>query len=285
MTQTVATDTTRAYDALVSLFSGENVLVLTGAGISTGSGIPDYRGPNGVSHADTPITLPEFLASVKARQKYWARSHAGWGRFRAAAPNVAHHSVAALETAGCVAAVVTQNVDGLHQAAGSRDVTELHGRLDTVICVDCSQVFDRDEYALKLAAANPDFHAELTNGRLRPDGDVILPDDAVAQFHVVDCDRCCGRIKPNVVMFGEHIPGSRFRDTLTRVDTAKSLVVLGSSLTVGSGYRFVLDAKQKNIPVAIVTRGVTRADRHADIKIDADLSTVLPQVTRDVCGL
>lgn len=276
---------TGAVNRLAHLFSDTQVLVLTGAGISTGSGIPDYRGPNGVNHADKPITLPEFLASSAARQKYWARSHAGWQRFRTAKPNVAHHSVAALETAGCVTAVVTQNVDGLHQAAGSRDVTELHGRLNTVICVDCAHVSDRDAYAQKLAAANPNFHAHTTVGQLRPDGDVILPDDVVTQFQVVACDACGGRIKPNVVMFGEHIPGSRFRDTLTRVDSAKSLVVLGSSLAVGSGYRFVLDAKKKNIPVALVTRGMTRADRHADIKIDDDLCTVLPQITSLVCGV
>ena len=284
MTQTVAADTTRAYDALVSLLSGENVLVLSGAGISTGSGIPDYRGPNGQHRVDKPITLPEFLASTRVQQTYWARSHIGWERFRAATPNAAHEAVAALEMAGVVQTVVTQNVDGLHQAAGSRNVVELHGRLDTVICLHCRVVSDREEYAVRLRAANPTFHAHAINDTLRPDGDVLLDEALVATFRTVACGTCGGVMKPNVVMFGEHIPGSRFGDALTTLTTANALVVLGSSLTVGSGYRFVLDAKRQGVPVAIVTRGMTRADSHADVKIDTNLCLLLPRIAETIAS-
>lgn len=278
MTQTVADTLARTQDALISLFAATGVLVLTGAGISTGSGIPDYRGPNGQHRADRPITLPEFLASPGMQQAYWARSHIGWERFRAATPNPAHVALAALETAGAVTTVVTQNVDGLHQAAGSRHVVELHGRLDTVICLHCQTVSDREAYAVALRAANPTFHQYVANDALRPDGDVVLPEQLVATFRTVACAQCGGVVKPNVVMFGEHIPGSRFRDALAQLASARALVVLGSSLSVGSGYRFVLDAKRQGLPVAIVTRGATRADKYADVKIDAELGHVLVNV-------
>jgi len=277
-------DATRELSRLATLITGGDTLVLTGAGISTGSGIPDYRGPTGTHRGDRPITLPEFMSSSLVQQMYWARSHIGWERFRKAAPNAAHRAVTALEHAGALTHVVTQNVDGLHHAAGTTHVTELHGRLNTVICMDCGTVSARERLAVRLAAANPQFHAEISapSQALRPDGDIQLHADDVAGFRLVACEACGGVLKPNVVMFGEHIPGRRYQDALQHINDARALLVLGSSLAVGSGYRFVLNAVKRGIPVAIVTRGVTRGDRHAAITIDADLCALLPALVNTV---
>jgi NAD-dependent SIR2 family protein deacetylase len=264
-----------APDALAELVSGGRVLVLTGAGISTDSGIPDYRGPDGRARHATPMTYDRFVGSEHERRRYWARSHLGWRRFAGAAPNVSHRVVAELQRAGFVSDVVTQNVDGLHTAAGSRDVVDLHGRLDAVVCLDCGVRRPRFELAMRLDAVNPDLRVTEAPTAQRPDGDVVLDERAASSFRVVSCRRCGGVLKPDVVFFGEQVPRERFRRALGRLDEASALLVLGSSLTVGSGYRFVTAAARRGLAVAIVTRGVTRGDTHAAIKVDADLAPTL----------
>ena len=259
---------------------------MSGAGISTGSGIPDYRGPDGRHRDDRPMTIDRFLSSDDEQQAYWARSHIGWERFRRAAPNAAHRAVTDLQRAGLLCGVITQNVDGLHPAAGTTDVIEIHGRLDEVVCLDCDEVTGRDLLAERLDERNPGFREQISADEtaVRPDGDILLHPRDVARFAFVGCTTCGGRLKPGVVMFGEQVPRDRYASARGLVDTAQSLIVLGSSLSVGSGYRFVLDAARRGIPVAIVTRGRTRGDAHATIQVDDDLCDVLPAVVRGLTG-
>ena len=266
--------------ALRDLVAGGHVLVVTGAGISTDSGIPDYRGPGGRLRHALPMTYQRFTSSEHQRRRYWARSHVGWPRVAAARPNVSHRAVASLEHAGLLSGTVTQNVDGLHTRAGSRDVIDLHGRLDRVVCLDCREVRPRLEIGLRLDVLNPGFRERVTWGPTsdRPDGDVQLDDEAVATFVLADCRSCGGPLKPDVVYFGEHVPRERFAAALGCLDRSRVLLVLGSSLQVGSGYRFVTAAKRRGLPIAIVNRGVTRGDPHADLRIDAGLADVLPAV-------
>jgi NAD-dependent SIR2 family protein deacetylase len=252
------------------------VCVLSGAGLSTESGIPDYRGPSGALRARLPMTIAEFRGSPEARQRYWARAHIGWRRIVGARPNAGHRAVAALQQAGVLHGIITQNVDGLHQAAGARDVVELHGALDRVVCLECGARSAREALDQRLLAANPD----LDRGDVaasNPDGDAELAEAQVARFRLVGCE-CCGAdlLKPDVVFFGENVPRSRVQRCFELVDSSASLLVLGSSLMVMSGLRFVHRAQQARIPVAIVNRGATRADPLADIKIDAALGEVLP---------
>lgn len=270
--------------AVTEVCARGEVLVLSGAGISTDSGIPDYRGPTGARRHAAPMTYERFTGSVEERRRYWARSHLGWQRVAEARPNAAHYAVAAMGAAGRLTGVVTQNVDGLHTAAGSDDVIDLHGRLDAVVCLQCSRRRPRLEVGLRLDAVNPGFRqtaAGASDGS-RPDGDVVLRDDAVAGFRVVDCRSCGGVLKPDVVFFGESVPRERFRRALGRLDRSRALLVLGSSLTVGSGYRFATAASRRGIDVVIVTRGVTRADHLATLKVDAGLGQVLPAVAAAV---
>jgi NAD-dependent SIR2 family protein deacetylase len=262
--------------ALRELVRRGRVLALTGAGISTASGIPDYRDAGGRLRHATPMTYERFRGSATERQRYWARSHLGWPRIAAARPNSSHLAVTELQRSGLVTGVVTQNVDGLHTAAGTEDVIDLHGRLDAVICLDCGDRRPRLEVGLRLDAVNPGFRARTAREALRPDGDVALTEDAVRRFRVVGCRRCEGGVlKPDVVFFGEHVPASRFRRSLGLLDEAASLLVLGSSLMVGSGYRFIGAARRRGLPIAIVNRGVTRADSEAHVRIDGPLAEVL----------
>ena len=280
------TRTVDAVDVLGEHLATGDAVVLTGAGISTGSGIPDYRGPDGRHRENRPMTIDRFLSSPDEQRAYWARSHVGWERFRLAAPNAAHHSVTDLQRAGMLAGVVTQNVDGLHTAAGTDDVREIHGRLDEVVCLDCGAVSSRDTLAVRLAEANPGFRERVSTDAtaVRPDGDILLHAADVARFRYVPCDGCGGTLKPGVVMFGEQVPRERYADARALLDGARSLVVLGSSLSVGSGYRFVLDAAQRELPIAIVTRGWSRGDGHATVRVDADLCEVLPVVASVLTG-
>jgi NAD-dependent SIR2 family protein deacetylase len=263
--------------ALHDLVARGDVLVLTGAGISTDSGIPDYRGPSGQLRNAPPMTFQHFIGSADERQRYWARSHLGWQHVARARPNAAHHALATLDRAGLVSATVTQNVDGLHTAAGSRDVIDVHGRLDTVVCLGCDERRPRLELMLRLDVCNPGFRERhgADGPSQRPDGDVRLAERAVTRFRVVECRVCGGVLKPDVVFFGEHVPPERFRRALARLDASASLLVLGSSLTVGSGFRFVTAARRRGLPIAIVNRGATRGDPYATVRLDAGLAEVL----------
>ncbi|KOV87247.1 NAD-dependent protein deacetylase 1 [Nocardia sp. NRRL S-836] len=259
---------------VVPLVESGGVLVLSGAGLSTESGIPDYRGEGGSLRRHTPMTYEEFTTSAAGRQRYWARSHVGWRTIARAHPNAGHHAVTRLGSRLC--GVITQNVDGLHQAAGTHDVVELHGGLDRVICLNCGLVSPRVELDRRLRAANPDFAA--TTDEINPDGDVFLPEEQVRDFVVVDCLACGGVLKPDVVFFGENVPRPRVEQCYDLVDNAKSLLVLGSSLTVMSGLRFVRRAAAAGLPVAIINRGETRGDQFAGVRVDLPLGQSLTEL-------
>lgn len=262
------------------LLHNGGVVVLSGAGISTESGIPDYRGPSGVRRRSQPMSYADFLHSPGGRRRYWARSHLGWPLIAGARPNDGHRAVAAWDAAGLLDAVITQNVDGLHQHAGARHVLDLHGRLDTVVCLGCSERSARTRLERRFTDANPTFHEAAGAVRtVNPDGDVDLPDALVDDFTVVDCERCGGLLKPDVVFFGESVPKERVQRAVGLVDGARALLVLGSSLTVMSGYRFVRQAHKQGTPVVVVNEGVTRGDPEATIKIDARLGPLLGELT------
>ena len=246
-------------------------VVLSGAGLSTESGIPDYRGPTGTARRATPMTYQAFVGSAQARQRYWARSHQGWRFIAAAEPNAGHHAVAQLQEAGLLDGVITQNVDGLHQRAGATDVLELHGGLTHVVCLQCGSRSPRSALASRMRHANPGFGSQ--QGLLAPDGDADLDD--VTDFRVLDCLDCGGLLKPDVVFFGETVPQARVERSLALVDSATTLLVLGSSLQVMSGYRFVLRAAKVGVPVAIVNQGPTRGDPLAALRLDAPLGEAL----------
>jgi NAD-dependent SIR2 family protein deacetylase len=257
------------------LITAGGVCVLSGAGISTESGIPDYRGPSGGLRARLPMTIAEFTGSSAARRRYWARSHAGWRRMARAQPNAGHRAVAALQLAGAVSAIITQNVDGLHQAAGAHGVVELHGSLERVVCLQCGARSTRAALDERLRAANGELGLDQL-ATPKPDGDVELDEGRVARFELVGCESCgADLLKPDVVFFGENVPRPRVDRCYELVAAAGCLLVLGSSLTVMSGLRFVHRAHGEGIPVAIVNRGVTRGDPLADVKLDAALGETL----------
>lgn len=276
----LAGDRDAALAELVGLVAEGGVLVLSGAGISTESGIPDYRGPTGALRRSLPMTFQTFTRDASARQRYWARSQIGWRLLGDAAPNAGHRAVAALEAQGWLEGVVTQNVDGLHQAGGAREVVELHGNIARVACLGCRARSSRAELDSRLRAANP--HWEAVVRAVNPDGDVDLADADVSGFRVVDCLQCGGLLKPDVVFFGENVPPPTVEHCYGLVERARSLVVLGSSLAVMSGLRFVRRAVSRGKPVAIVNQGVTRGDDLATLKVDAPLGIVLPQVVANV---
>jgi NAD-dependent SIR2 family protein deacetylase len=265
---------TPAIARLLDLVRAGAVAVLSGAGLSTESGIPDYRGPTGAARPSRPMTFQAFTDSADARRRYWARSHLGWRLIARARPNAGHHAVTELERRGLLTGVITQNVDGLHAAAGTRGVVELHGNLDRVVCLHCGDLSSREHLDDRLREANPGWTAQVT--AVNPDGDVDLPDDALASFRTVDCSLCGGVLKPDVVYFGETVPPERVQACFALVERSRSLLVLGSSLTVMSGYRFVLRAARDGVPVAIVNSGATRGDAKADVRVDAPLGVVLP---------
>lgn len=265
----------RGWAELVDLVSGGDLTVLTGAGLSTESGIPDYRGPDGERRV-IPMTAGELLATPGARQRYWARSYVGWTRFSAAEPNAGHEVVARLQRRGLLDTVITQNVDGLHQRAGATDVLELHGSLDWVVCMSCGERYRRQLVDEWLAQANPSFDRDGIAGEVRPDGDVVLPDELVATFRIVHCIVCrSDLLKPDVVMFGESVPKPLVEQCFDAVERSRGLLVLGSSLMVMSGYRFVRRAHRIGLPVAVLTRGHTRAAAETTIKIESPLGPTL----------
>ena len=260
---------------LVELARGKRLVALTGAGCSTASGIPDYRGPG--AKPRTPIQHREFVDRAVARQRYWARSMVGWPTMAAARPNLAHRALAALERSGALAGVITQNVDGLHGAAGSRAVVELHGALARVRCLQCGELTPRAELQHRLLAANPEHLAG--GGAVAPDGDIELAADRVEGFAVVAC-HCGGVLMPDVVFFGGSVPRETLDAAWALFDQAELLIVAGSSLAVFSGYRFVRRAAERGVPVAIINRGETRGDPHATLIVPDECGTSLSALVR-----
>jgi NAD-dependent SIR2 family protein deacetylase len=269
----------------VEVLAGRPLAALTGAGLSTDSGIPDYRGPG--SPRRLPMTYQEFLSGPTAQRRYWARSHVGWTRIGAAAPNDGHRALAALERTGPLRGLITQNVDGLHAAAGSRALIDLHGRIADVVCTSCGRRSPRADLQRRLVAANPGFVETAGDAvQAAPDGDAELA--ATDGFRLVGCVACGGLLKPDVVFFGENVPRERVARAYAMVDDAAdddgALLVAGSSLTVMSGLRFVRHARKRGIPVVIVNRGPTRGDELADVLIDAGCSESLTALAAALSG-
>ena len=266
-------------DAVLALLAARPFVALTGAGVSTDSGIPDYRGPG--SPARTPMTYQEFVSGPAPQQRYWARSHLGWSRMERALPNPGHRALARLEAAGHLRMLITQNVDGLHEAAGSRAVCALHGRIADVVCLRCRARSSRAALHERMRRLNPGWAERHAAAAVRPDGDVDLED--TAGFVVPGCRMCGGPLKPDVVFFGENVPKPRVQRCYDAVEalagTGGALLVLGSSLTVMSGLRFVRRAARLDVPVVIVNRGTTRGDGLATHKLEAGTSGFLTDVS------
>jgi NAD-dependent SIR2 family protein deacetylase len=265
--------TTSLESEALELLVGRPLVVLTGAGLSTDSGIPDYRGPSSPNKDRTPMNIAEFRSGAAAQQRYWARSHLGWTRMGRAEPNDGHHALARIDPE----LLITQNVDGLHERAGTRRLVALHGRISDVVCLSCSAVTPRVRLQARMTEANPgyaDRHADLVT---RPDGDVDLDD--TASFTVPECEACGGPLKPDVVFFGENVPAARVARCYAAVEALAAadgaLLVAGSSLTVMSGLRFVRRAASCEVPVVIVNRGETRGDPLAAYKLEAGCSEFL----------
>jgi NAD-dependent SIR2 family protein deacetylase len=258
------------------------LLVLTGAGCSTRSGIPAYRNAAGQWNRRQPILYPDFVASATVRRRYWARSFLGWPVMHQAEPGRAHRALVELDRSGRLTGLVTQNVDGLHQAAGHGDVLELHGGLQRVLCLDCGATIDRDVLQERLSLANPDWAPDVLS--INPDGDAELDDAAYPGFRVVDCAECGGRLKPDVVFFGESVPRSRFERIDAKLERAGALLVVGSSLVVGSGYRIVRAAQRRGLQVVAATQGRTRADSILAFNVHADCGDTLSGVLERLQG-
>lgn len=273
---------------LVDLLRAGSVTVITGAGISTESGIPDYRGPTGRARNATPMHFDDFARSEAAQRRYWARAYTGWTRMGEALPNPAHHGLAALQRAGLVTGVITQNVDRLHVRAGSDPVIELHGTLDRVVCLACRTADERESVQHRLRQANPHFDPALIDigddaGEVRPDGDAAILESRITGFRTVPC-RACGHgpLKPDVVFFGENVPRGTVEQCTAWVEASRSVLVLGSSLAVMSAYRFVRHAHRLAIPVTIVNDGPTRGDAQADVRIAGRLGDLLPRACQEL---
>ena len=267
-----------ALQPMLGLLRGRRTVVLAGAGCSTESGIPDYRGPD--SRPRKPMQYQEFVRSEASRVRYWARGAIGWTRFSAARPNAGHAALARLEDAGLVRGIITQNVDGLHHAAGSRRVVELHGSLGAVRCLGCGGAVPRDAFQARILSLNAEWAAGMAGGAVEqaPDGDAELPAWAVETFRVPACEGCGGVMKPDVVFFGENVPAARVQQAWDLFGEGDVLLVVGSSLTVYSGRRFIYRAQQDGVPIGILNLGPTRADEMAAAKVEARLGDVLPRL-------
>jgi len=255
-----------------------HTLVLTGAGLSTASGIPDYRGRDGIRRGREPIQGPEFRKSVAVQRRYWARSMVGWPTMSQARPNPGHVALAALELGQRIGSVLTQNVDGLHQRAGSLSVLELHGNIRTVRCLDCHATFSRAFIQTVMREANPSLVDALAQPA--PDGDAHIEPDALDEFHAPFCLHCGGTLTPDVIFFGDNIPAPRTVDALSRMENADALLVVGSSLMVYSGFRFARMAAASGKPIAAINQGITRADDLIDLKVEASAEVILPRVAQ-----
>jgi NAD-dependent SIR2 family protein deacetylase len=269
---------------LIALLARRRVALLTGAGISTDSGIPDYRGPD--SPPSNPMTIRQFTSDPVFRQRYWARNHVGWRHMDDTQPNAGHRAAAALERDGVLNGVITQNVDLLHTKAGSRNVINLHGTYAQVVCLSCGQSISRATLAEELDALNPGFteRVEAVGGlAVAPDADAVVAD--TASFRYLDCASCGGMLKPDIVYFGENVPKDVVRQAFSLVEDAEALLVAGSSLTVFSGYRFVRHASALGIPVAIINRGPTRGDDLAAVKVEAGCSELLTLLAEELAAV
>lgn len=254
------------------------IAVLSGAGCSTASGIPDYRNDDGEWKHRRPMQFNDFVSRSDSRRRYWAQSFSGWQKFSVAQPNAAHAALSDLETNGLVNVVVTQNVDNLHRRAGSKNVIDLHGILDEVLCLACDEKFPRVTFQERLRLANPEWTASIAG--VAPDGDARITRDDFSSFTVPACENCDGTLKPNVVFFGEQVPAGRVARASEEIGNAEALLIVGSSLMVFSGFRFARDASKAGLPVAIVNRGVTRADELASLRLHGDCASVLTQANR-----
>jgi NAD-dependent SIR2 family protein deacetylase len=270
----VQTPADESVDAAVEALTGHTVVVLTGAGVSTDSGIPDYRGAG--APVRTPMTFQHFLADVDYRKRYWAGSHLGWKRFSAAKPNDGHLALADLELAGVVQGIITQNVDGLHLRAGSQRVVDLHGTTDRVRCLNCGQFYARQAVADQITAANPWIDTEDAFD-LSPDGDVEVHD--VDSFVLPECTVCGGVLKPDVVFFGELVPKEKFAEASALVQSSDAMLIAGSSLVVNSGIRLLEQANRRKLPIVIINLGVTKGDSRATVKVDAGTSETLRELS------
>jgi len=267
----VATVVADVVDEAVSILRGRSAAVLTGAGVSTDSGIPDYRGVG--APKQHPMSFSDFLQSHRHRQRYWLGSHMGWSRFAAAEPNRGHEAIASAEEASLFSGVVTQNVDALHHKAGSLRVIDLHGRLDKVRCIHCGQSFSRQSIAHTIDLLNPWLEKRDISGHIKPDGDVDVA--VTSEFVVPSCDMCDGVLKPEVIFFGEFVPTGVFDQATSLIARSGALIIAGSSLVVNTGMRLVNLAHRKKIPIVIINRGPTKADRLATVRIEAGSSETL----------
>lgn len=249
------------------------IFVLTGAGVSTDSGIPDYRDTDGAWKRTPPVTWQAFTGDAATYRRYWARSHVGWPGFSASSPNAAHTALVELERRGALTTLVTQNVDRLHQRAGSRDVIDLHGRLDRVVCLGCGDDTPREALQARMAEANPCWRPREAG--VAPDGDADIDAAAVARFEPPHCSVCGGLLKPDVVFFGENVPRERYARALAALKAADAMLAVGTSLMVYSGFRFARIARERGLPLAILNRGCTRADDLAQLRLDADCGATL----------
>jgi NAD-dependent SIR2 family protein deacetylase len=254
------------------------LLLLTGAGMSTASGIPDYRDSDGVRRGKAPVQGPDFRASASVRKRYWARSMVGWPTLAQAEPNAGHRAIAELEASGKLAGIVTQNVDGLHQRAGSANIVELHGSIHSVVCLECGVHFSRGFIQALLEEANPDL-AETT-ALPAPDGDAQLEPDYLTEFRIPHCLHCTGMLQPNVVFFGDGVPRSRTEEAEEKLENADAMLVAGSSLMVHSAFRLCKIAAESGKPIAAINLGKTRADHLLSFKTEERSEQALPLLAR-----
>ncbi|XXF76115.1 NAD-dependent protein deacetylase [Myxococcaceae bacterium GXIMD 01537] len=273
-------DVDAGVEALASLLRGRRLVVLTGAGCSTESGIPDYRGPGTRERARSPIQHREFMTRAETRARYWARSLLGWPHFSASRPNTAHQALAGLERDGRVLGLITQNVDQLHHAAGSQRIIELHGALARVRCLGCGAIEPREALQTRLHALNPDFSERAVE--LRPDGDAELAAEVVRAFQVATCLYCEGVLKPDVVFFGDNVAPPIVEAAFALLEEGDALLVVGSSLAVYSGFRFVQRAADRHVPIGILNLGESRGDELADVRVEARAGDVLPALAREL---
>ena len=259
-----------AVSSAIDILADRSIAVLTGAGVSTDSGIPDYRGEGAPRR--TPMSFGQFLGDDRSRRRYWAGSHLGFARFNAARPNAGHFALARMELAGVASGVITQNVDGLHTQAGSRRVVPLHGTMDRVVCLTCGQMFARQDIAAEIDQLNP-WLSRPESVTIAPDGDAEVTD--IDSFVIPVCSICGGALKPDVVFFGEFVPPLRFQAARELVDAADALLVAGSSLAVNSGIRLVDQARRRKLPIVVINRGETKGDARATLKLDAGTSETL----------